>query len=55
MALRRDNGVVIHQGASKIYLAPDELNGVLGAIHKMTGQCSPMRAEKTADSETSLD
>lgn len=55
VALRRDNGVVIHQGASKIYLAPDELNGVLGAIHKMTGQCSPMRAGKTADSETSLD
>lgn len=55
MALRRDNGVVIHQGASKIYLAPDELTGVLGAIHKMTGQCSPMRAGKTADSETALD
>lgn len=48
VAPRKDNGVTIHQGASRIYLAPDELAGVLDAIHTITGQCSPMRAGKTA-------
>jgi hypothetical protein len=46
VARRRDGGVTIHQGASRIMLAPDELADVLEAIHIMTGQCSP-RAEKT--------
>jgi len=46
VALRRDNGVTIHQGASRIMLARDELAAVLAAIDTLTSQCSP-RAEKT--------
>jgi hypothetical protein len=45
IALRRDNGVTIHQGASHIMLGPDELAAVLNAIQTMTSQSSP-RAEK---------
>ncbi|OBA82674.1 hypothetical protein A9W99_11220 [Mycobacterium sp. 1164966.3] len=44
-ALRRDNGVTIHQGASRIMLAPDELAELLDAIQAITGQCS-RKAEK---------
>jgi hypothetical protein len=48
VARRHDNGVTIHQGASRIMLAPDELAAVLAAIQELTnGQCSPSRAEKT--------
>jgi hypothetical protein len=48
VALRRDNGVTLHQGASRIMLAPDELTAVLAAIQDLTnGQCSPSRAGKT--------
>lgn len=46
VAQRRDNGVTIHQGGSRIHLAPDELAAVLNAIQQLTGQGSP-RAEKT--------
>lgn len=46
VAPRRDNGVTIHQGGSRIYLGPDELAAVLDAIHTVT-QCSRSAAEKT--------
>lgn len=54
VAPRRDNGVIIHQGASRIYLAPDELVEVLAAIETVTSQGSRSAAEKTID-ETSVD
>ena len=47
LALRRDNGVTIHQGASRIMLAPDELAAVLGAINELTS-VKPARAGKTS-------
>jgi hypothetical protein len=47
VALRRDFGVTLHQGGSRILLAPDELAEVLEAIHELTGQGSPIGAEKT--------
>jgi hypothetical protein len=45
---RRDNGVIIYQGKSHIMLAPDELADVLDAIHTLTGQSAPKRAEMTS-------
>lgn len=55
VAPRRDNGVTIHQGGSRIHLAPDELAAVLNAIHQLTGQGSPIRAEKTrSDNHTRM-
>lgn len=48
LARRRDGGVTIHQGASRIMLAPDELADVLDAIHTLTGQCS-REAEKAME------
>lgn len=47
VALRNDNGVTLHQGASRIHLAPDELASVLEAINTMTSQGSRPAAEKT--------
>lgn len=47
VAPRRDNGVTIHQGASRIHLAPDELTAVLDAIRTVTTQGSRAAAEKT--------
>ncbi|BBX01866.1 hypothetical protein BST36_20800 [Mycolicibacterium moriokaense] len=47
VALRRDNGVTIHQGKSHIMLAPDELSAVLDAIYTITGQSDPRGSEKT--------
>lgn len=46
IARRRDNGVTIHQGASRVILAPDELADLLDAIYSLTGLCS-LRAGKT--------
>ena len=37
IARRRDNGVTIHQGASRVILAPDELADLLDAIQSLTG------------------
>ncbi len=51
VAPRRDNGVTIHQGGSRIYLGPDELAAVLDAIHTITTQCSRSAAEKTVKFE----
>ena len=49
VARRNDNGVTLHQGASRIRLAPDELAAVLDAIRSITGQRSPHGAEKTKE------
>jgi len=50
VARRRDGGVTIHQGGSRVMLAPDELAAVLNAIQELTSQCSPVRAEKAIES-----
>jgi hypothetical protein len=49
VARRRDNGVTIHQGGSRIMLAPDELAEVLEAIHTLTSQGSRVAAEKAIE------
>jgi hypothetical protein len=51
VALRRDRGVTIHQGASHVMLAPDELAAVLAAIETLTNQSGPSGAEKTKNAE----